>query len=167
MVITDWNGHLSTCQTWILLRWSINYDALQRRNDFNSGDTINNIARVSDFMDLRSMLFCTSIIEIITHLRIGPTRMALVQRIPFWYDSTFIHSRRYQSEFDFLLLFRFILPKSYVNDLLKIFFHFTGIIWWIAATLFGYLSPRCMANLCRRVNTIYIQFSSFVKTDFG
>lgn len=149
MVTYDWIGYISTCETWILLRWSFDNDALQWRNDFNGGHFVNDTACVSHPVDLWSMLFCTNFIEIIPDHRIGPACMAMVQRVPVWHDLTFVCCRRYQgrSRFTFAFELEFWSSNTDVGIL-----SFIGVVWWTAATFLGYLSSRCLSILYRRVN---------------
>lgn len=119
----DRAGHFSACETWLLLWWPFDKYALQWWNRYNWNATVHHNIRLSDFMDIRSVFLCASITEIITFLRIGETRMEMVQRILIRNCITFLCHWWRKGMFGF---FFFIFPSLSITTWLNLISTFNG-----------------------------------------
>lgn len=86
-------GHISARETRLLLWWSVDQYALQRRNRNECSHHIVHISDVSDIVGLWGVLFRARFVEIITMCGVGTASLEMVQGVHVRHCAAFIRCR--------------------------------------------------------------------------
>lgn len=150
-------GHISARETWLLLWWSFNHNAIQWRNRIDCSYDCVGILSLSSIVDMWSMLLCASFFEIITMHRIGSARMEMVQGIFVWRRFAFVRSRWFEGIICICFL---ILSKVIDMRIIPFCLPVVGTFRWATSTFPWHLSSWCFAKLYGWVSTKNFYFSS-------